>query len=240
MESMPIDPSVPATPILRASGIQVAARGALPALTLDVVLCPGELQLIHSRHNQRSSDIVDTLLGLTDCGSGSVRFLGRVWRDLASREAYELRRAIGRVQHRGNWMEARSVMDNVLLPVRHHTMLPEHALRDSASAMARQFGLPGLPLLLPGDCAPGDLERAACVRAFLGRPALVVLEHPMAFEDSDMLVPLIHAIQQVRRRGGSVLWFTEHAAHAVEASLSADRHRQLVDTQMIDLKPGRR
>jgi phospholipid/cholesterol/gamma-HCH transport system ATP-binding protein len=132
------------------------------------------------------------------------------------------------------------VLDNLLLPARHHTVLPEAELRDRASALARQFGLPGLPLLQPGECTQGDLERAACVRAFLGRPALVVLEHPMAFEDSDLLVPLLNAIQHVRRRGGSVLWFTEHGSHALEASLSADRQRELVDTHLIDLKPSRR
>ena len=240
MDGATIDTSVGATPALSASGVRVRARGALPALTLDFVLCPAELHLIHSRHKERSSDIVDALLGLSDAGTGSVRFLDRAWHQLNMREACELRRAVGRVQDRGNWMEARSVMDNVLMPIRHHTILSEQEMRGLASALARQFGLPGLPLLLPGDCAPGDLERAACVRAFLGRPALVVLEHPMAFEDSALLVPLINAIQQVRRRGGAVLWFTEHASHAAEASLSADRHRELVDTQLIDLKRSRR
>jgi phospholipid/cholesterol/gamma-HCH transport system ATP-binding protein len=234
------DSSAAATPTLSAAAMQVAARGAFAALTLDLLLCPGQLQLIHSRHKERSGDIGDVLLGLAHAGTGIVRFLGRAWHELTRREAFELRRGIGRVQDRGNWMEARTVMDNLLLPLRHHTILPERELREHASALARQFGLPGLPMLLPDDCVPGDLERAACVKAFLGRPALVVLEHPIAFEDSDLLVPLMNAIQQVRRRGGSVIWFTEHASHALEASLSADHQCELVDTHLIDLKPNRR
>jgi phospholipid/cholesterol/gamma-HCH transport system ATP-binding protein len=240
MQSMILAPSAAAAPTLSASGIKVGARGAFPALTLDLSLCPGELELIYSRHRERSSDIADVLLGLVEAGTGRVSFLGRCWHDLNRREAFELRRAIGRVQHRGNWMEARSMMDNLLLPARHHTVSTEQELRERASRLARQFGLPGLPLLMPDDCTPGDLERAACVRAFLGRPALVVLEHPMAFEDSALLVPLMKAIQQVRRHGGSVLLFTEHASHAAEASLSADRHRELVDTQLIDLRLNQR
>jgi phospholipid/cholesterol/gamma-HCH transport system ATP-binding protein len=198
------------------------------------------MELIYSRYKERSREIVDALLGLTETPGDGVRFLGRSWRELAPSDMFELRRGIGRVQARGNWMEARSVMENLLLPARHHTILPEEDLRDQASRLARQFGLPGVPLLQPGDCTPDDLERAACVRAFLGRPTLVVLEHPMAFEDSDLLVPLMNAIQQVRRRGGSVLWFTEHASHAAEASLSADRRRELVDTHLIDLALNRR
>jgi len=221
--------------MLSATRMRVSARGTFPALTLDLVLHPGELLLIRSRHKERSSDIADVLLGLADAGTGFVRFLDGAWHDLTGREAFELRRGVGRVQDRGNWMEARSMMDNLLIPARHHTILPEQELRDRACALAQQFGLPGLPTLLPGD-----LERAACVRAFLGRPALVILEHPMAFEDSDLLVPLMNAVQHVRRRGGSVIWFTEHASHAVEASLSADHHRELVDTHLIDRKRSRR
>ncbi|MCC7080311.1 MAG: hypothetical protein IT530_06550 [Burkholderiales bacterium] len=174
--------------------MQISGRGALPGLTLDFVVRPGELELVESRYKERSSAIADVLLGLAAAGSGSVRFLGRAWRDLNRREAFELRREIGRVQGRGNWMDARSVMDNLLLPARHHTVVPERELRERACLLAQQFGLPGLPLLLPGECAPEDLERAACVRAFLGRPALVVLEHPMAFEDSGLLAPLMNAI----------------------------------------------
>lgn len=228
-----------ATPILSASAMQVAARGAFPALTLDFSVRAGELQVIHSRHKERSGDIVDVLLGLADAGGGIVRFLGRHWHELGRREACELRHEIGRVRHRGNWMEARSVLDNLLLPARHHTVLPERVLREAAGTLARQFGLPGLPLQLPSDCAADDLERAACIRAFLGRPRLVVLEHPTAFEECEMLLPLMNAIQQLRRRGGAVIWFTEHASHATEAGLTADRHRELVDTHWIDFEPER-
>jgi len=218
--------------------MHIAPRGAFPALTLDLSVHAGELQVIHSRHKERSGDIADALLGLADPGGGIVRFLGRAWLELGRRETFELRREVGRVRHRGNWMQTRSVLDNLLLPARHHTVLPERVLREGAGTLARQFGLPGLPLDLPSECASDDLERAACVRAFLGRPTFVVLEHPMAFEDCEMLLPLMHAIQQLRRRGGAVLWFTEHRSHAREASLTADHHLELVDTHLIDFEPG--
>jgi phospholipid/cholesterol/gamma-HCH transport system ATP-binding protein len=222
--------------ILSAPGLRLPARGALPVLAIDVVLEPGELQVIHTRHKDRSGDIGDALLGLV-AGETPVRFLDRAWRDLDTREALHLRRSVGRVQARGNWMETRSVMDNLLMPALHNTILTERRLRDSASALARSFGLPGLPMQQPGDCAAADLERAACVRAFLGRPVLVILEHPMEFDDSALLVPLMNAIQQVRRRGGSVLWFTEHMAHVRDASLAADRYCELVDTRLVDVVP---
>jgi hypothetical protein len=114
-------------PILSAPGLRLPARGALPVLTIDVALGPGELQIIHTRHKDRSGDIADALLGL-GAGESPVCFLDRAWRDLDAREAFHLRRSIGRVQARGNWMETRSVMDNLLLPALHNTILPERQL----------------------------------------------------------------------------------------------------------------
>jgi phospholipid/cholesterol/gamma-HCH transport system ATP-binding protein len=233
-----VDPSAAARPILSAQGLHIASRGALPALSIDLVLNPGELHVIHTRHKERSRDIADALLGLGGPDAG-VRFLDRAWHELGVRDAFELRRDVGRVQSRGNWMETRPVMDSLLMPVLHHTILPVQRLRNSASGLARRFGLPGLPMQTPDECAAADLERAACVRAFLGRPALVVLEHPMELEASSLLVPLMNAIQQVRRRRGAVLWFTEHLSQVTDPGLSADRRSQLVDTELIELGAAR-
>jgi phospholipid/cholesterol/gamma-HCH transport system ATP-binding protein len=222
--------------LLSADGLHIAARSALPALNINLTLGLGELQLVQTRHKEHSTDIADGLLGLGETGGDRVRYLGTPWSGLTLREAFARRRSVGRIRSRGHWMETRSVMENVLLPSLHHTILPEDHLRESASALALRFGLPGLPVGLPDECTAADLERAACVQAFLGRPTLVILEHPMEFEDSSLLEPMMNAIQQVRRRGGSVIWFTEHTAHLADASIPASRRYRLVGAQLLDLE----
>ncbi|MGB5641161.1 MAG: hypothetical protein WBM63_18780, partial [Sedimenticolaceae bacterium] len=177
-------------------------------MELDLELQPGDLQLVFSRDATRSTAVVDALLGLDGLAQGEVQLLGRAWTDLTQTEANRLRGNIGRVLSAGNWMEGRSVMENLLLPIRHHTILPDEMLREMACDLARHFGLPGLPTLLPHQCPESDLQRAACIRAFLGRPQLVILEHPMDFADYGLFVPLMEAIQQMRRRHGAVIWFT--------------------------------
>jgi phospholipid/cholesterol/gamma-HCH transport system ATP-binding protein len=221
--------------LLAAEGLRIAARGTLPALAIDLTLGAGDLLLVHTRHKAHSTAIADGLLGLGETDADRVRYLDAVWSELTMREAFARRRGVGRIRSQGHWMETRSVMENVLLPSMHHTILPEDRLRESASALALRFGLPGLPTALPDECTNADLERAACVQAFLGRPTLVILEHPMEFEDSSLLTPMMNAIQQVRRRGGSVIWFTEHSAHLVDASIPASRRYRLVGAQLVDL-----
>ncbi len=239
MSASPKAPPDKARRLLSADGLRIAARGALPALTVDLTLGAGELHLVQTRHKEHSTDIADGLLGLLDeAAAQSVRYQGTRWSDLPVREAFAQRRSVGRVRSEGQWMATRSVMENVLLPSLHHTILPEGPLRESASALALRFGLPGLPSALPDECTSADLERAACIRAFLGRPALVILEHPMEFEDSSLLAPMMNAIQQTRRHGGSVLWFTEHLAHLSDLSIPADCRYRLIGARLLVLGSG--
>jgi phospholipid/cholesterol/gamma-HCH transport system ATP-binding protein len=116
------------------------------------------------------------------------------------------------------------------------TVLPENLLRADASHLAQRFGLPGLPALLPEECPATDLQRAACIRAFLGRPTLVVLEHPIKFQDSGILEPMTNAIQQVRRRQGAVVWFTEHESVVADLCLPASRRYRISGGQLLDLE----
>jgi len=223
-----------APPILTAKALRIGASGTAPAVELDLNIRSGELHLVLSPEIERSAAIVDALLGLG--GSGDVSFGGVAWAVLPRSEACRRRGSIGRVLSEGNWMETRSVMENLLLPLRHHTVLPDESLRQMASDLARRFGLPGLPILRPDQCSAEDLERAACVKAFVGRPELAILEHPMEFADSGLLHPLIDAIQRVRRRGGAVLWFTRSRAVLAEGAIGADRRYRVAGARLLDLE----
>lgn len=223
-------------PLVSVNGVKVQASGTLPALELDMSVAPGELHIFYSPDLGRTVTIVDILLGLSDAGGGDVRFAGRPWRDLHDDEAHRLRGQVGRVMLRGNWLRTRTVMENLLLLLRHHTVLPEDHLREMACDLARHFGLPGLPMLPPDDCPATDLERAACVKAFLGRPQLVILEHPMEHADIGLLPPLMAAVQQLRRRGGAVIWFTRNRTVLEQRSIPADRRYHIVGGHLLDLE----
>ena len=233
---MPQPVETPAkNPLLRARSLQITGSGTLPSLELDLELQPGDLQLVFSQDTIQSTAIVDALLGLDGPAQGGVQFLGRAWSELKPSEANRLRGNIGRVLSAGNWMSGRSVMENLLLPIRHHTVLPDEVLREMACDLARHFGLPGLPTLLPHQCPESDLERAACIKAFLGRPRLVILEHPMDFADFGMFVPLMEAIQQMRRRHGAVIWFTRSRNVFEDQSIPASRRLQVTGGRLLDI-----
>ncbi len=223
-----------APPILETTALSVLSPRGASILVDDLRLQAGELHLVHSPTTGHSTALADALLGLA--GAGEVRFLGLAWADLDAAEASRLRSRIGRVMSAGNWLENRSVMENLLLPLRHQTVLAEEIIRQRASELALSFGLPGIPTLLPHQCSESDLERAACVRAFLGRPKLVVLEQPIEATESRSFPPLVNAVQQLRRRRGSIIWFTQQRSLLEEPGISADRRYRIAGSRLLQLE----
>ncbi|HTU54036.1 MAG TPA: ABC transporter ATP-binding protein [Acetobacteraceae bacterium] len=199
-----------AAPVLQLLSAE-PARGAadLPPIPLTLELLPGDLALIEVRSPAWAAEFADLCSGLTKLARGSVRFLGRDWASLPEMQASALRGRIGRVPGAGAWIGFAGTDLNILLPQLHHTRRPLEPLRDAAADLARAFGLPGLPLVRPDALAPADLARAACVRALLGEPRLVLLESPEQGQFADLVPPLLNALAAARDRGAAAIWLTD-------------------------------
>jgi len=177
-----------------------------PAITLR--LMPGELALIDARAADRATWFADLCCGLMPLAEGSVRFLGRDWSAMPTHYAAALRGRIGRVFAVGGWVEFLDTATNILLPQLHHTRDDPATLREAAARLAHGFGLPGLPTGPPASLSATDLARAACVRAFLGDPALVLLESPVQGRFVDLFVRLLNALARARQNGAAAVWLT--------------------------------
>jgi phospholipid/cholesterol/gamma-HCH transport system ATP-binding protein len=196
-----------------------------PVLALSGVTCPelfgrhardnaeflvqsGELVLVDARDATLASGFADLCCGLLHPDQGTVRFLGHDWSSQPREMADALRGLIGRVLADPGWLPFLDAETNILLPQLHHTRLTQDVLLAQAAGLADEFGLPGLPAGSIARLAPEDLTRAGFVRAFLGRPKLVVLESPVQGLFGDMVSPLLRRIAEVHDRGGAAIWLT--------------------------------
>jgi phospholipid/cholesterol/gamma-HCH transport system ATP-binding protein len=146
---------------------------------------------------------------------GTATFLGREWRSVPPDEGAALRGRIGRLFDAvgavgTGWVNNLDVDENIILSRQHHTARPTSEIEAEAAKLARMFGLPGLPRGRPGQMRPPDLQRAACVRAFLGAPDLVLLERPDEGVYPDIMPPLINAVRSARARGAAAVWLTDN------------------------------
>ena len=198
-------------------------------------VCGGDLVLIRLPRLEQTTAFADACAGIIRPGSGSVRFLGRDWTELAPDQANAQRGRIGRVFKTGNWVNHLSMLDNMLLPQQHHTRRSARQLYDEAGKLAEQFGLPGIPLGLPGEQTDADLQRAACVRAFMGRPSLILLEEPTSGIFIEVISALMRAVREARDRGAAVIWLTRKDLIWNDKTLPVTLRYRLVADKLMEV-----
>jgi phospholipid/cholesterol/gamma-HCH transport system ATP-binding protein len=173
---------------------------------ITFTLDQGDLLLVRIERENERLPLADATEGLAPPSQGIVAFLGEDWQSLSADDAAAKRGKIGRLFEDEGWVSDLDVDENILLAQRHHTHRTEEDIIDEALKIARMFGLPGLPRGRPGKLRRWDLRKAACIRAFLGQPRLIILEQPVRGIYADFMAPLLHAIHSARTQGAAVLW----------------------------------
>lgn len=211
----------------------VSEPGEAPPPLYDLRLEAGELALVDAPDVAQSRRFADLCSGLVPLAQGSVRFLGRDWSDLPHDFAAALRGRIGRVFAAGGWIPFLDVAANILLPQLHHTRLDRGALRDRATALACSVGLPGLPLERPADLTARDLAGAACVRAFLGEPLLLLLESPVSGQWAELKTALLQLLAAARSRGAAAVWLTHSELVWRDRAFPATQRWRLAESGLV-------
>ena len=198
---------------------------------LDIVLQPGELAIVRADNGAEARDIGLLAAGVAPVTGGTIRFMGQDWGGLKREAAQALRARINLAPGEGGWLPHLTVEESIMLPRRHHDRTPERDLCERASALCRHFGLRGTPEVRPAELGREELARAALARAFMGEPALIILESPLDREIADRLAdPILAALEPARARGAACIWSTRSRRAWEEPGFPA--------TQWFDLEDG--
>ena len=219
-----------AEPVLQLlSALSFFEASALPNAPLDLQLAQGECALIETPDPARTTAFADLCSGMVALRAGAVRCMGYDWTGLGRERAAALRGRIGRLHHRGAWNAMLGTHVNIMLGRLHHTREPEPAIAQAATELARQLGLPGLPLVRPDRLSERDLVRAGCVRAFLGEPQLLLLESSIGADRAELTVPLLDLLSRTLDRGAAAICFTRDAAFWQAQSFPLTHRLSLTD-----------
>ena len=216
----PVDPFV--------SGATISVNFKLPG---------GKLAFICVENRQQGATLSDVCAGFIRPKGGAVQFLGKDWSVLPPDIANALRGRIGRVFSKGGWMSHLTLLENILLSQLHHTRRPFEDLRDEACRLAQLYNLPGVPMGRPNDVVQIDLRRAACVRAFIGRPSLILLEDPTSGGFSEMIPSLINTIRDSLNRGAAVIWLTVENTIWRDQSIPATHRYRFAGGNLMEVAP---
>jgi phospholipid/cholesterol/gamma-HCH transport system ATP-binding protein len=222
-------------PVLVLDGVRGSGEH-MPIAVLDLILSAGDFAVIEAAAPRHGAAFANLCSGLVPLTTGHVRFMGRDWHRTPHRHADALRGRIGRLFHQPMQPDIQNVATRVLLGRLHHTRLPEATLRAEATNLAQRFGLPGLPAGPARGLSEPDLLRAACVRAFLGQPRLVILELPRTTQQDDLLSALLEVGAEARGRGVTVMWLADGGPALRDRSIRATHRLRLGDAGLVPVR----
>jgi phospholipid/cholesterol/gamma-HCH transport system ATP-binding protein len=226
--------------VLSLQGVIPAERRLSATPTrLDLELPRGAVALLQVDDEADATALVDLCVGLADPGAGHVRFLGVDWTTRNARERLTRRRRIGAIVQAGVWPTHMTVLEAVLMARFYHFNRPPAEVIADATALARLFGLPGLPVGRSETTPLRALIRAACVRGFLGSPDLIVVHDQMLDQSAGLAVPMAQAISAACDRGATVLWITTSLAARAAEFVHANHVFRLGDAGLVPARRSR-
>ena len=157
------------------------------------------------------STVLRLIAALEQPTSGAITVAGEPLAGVRRRALPHLRRSLGIVPQELTLLDDRSVLDNVALPAA-AAGLPYREARSRALAALRRAGLDGvdaeaLPSTLPG----GARQRVAIARALVNRPALLLVDEPLAHLDDAGAAAVIQLLEQFVGAGVTVMLATNTA-----------------------------
>ena len=129
--------------------------------------------------------------------AGELLFDGQDVTKLDRDGLYGIRRRMGMLFQFGALFTDLSVFDNVAFPLREHSGLPEHLVRDIVLMKLNAVGLRGARDLMPSEVSGGMARRVALARAIALDPDLVMYDEPFAGLDPISLGTAAQLIRQL-------------------------------------------
>jgi phospholipid/cholesterol/gamma-HCH transport system ATP-binding protein len=159
----------------------------------------GESVVIIGRSGTGKSVILKHIVGLLRPDDGEIRVEGLSVPELGERELLELRERMGMLFQGGALFDSLDVGENVGLPLREHTPMPEPQVELVVKEKLSLVGLDGTQGMRPSSLSGGMKKRAALARALALNPKIMLYDEPTTGLDpitADLINRLIRRLQE--------------------------------------------
>jgi ABC-type transporter Mla maintaining outer membrane lipid asymmetry ATPase subunit MlaF len=153
-------------------GAQEVLRG------LDLHVPEGALAVVMGPSGTGKSVLLQHIIGLIKPDQGEVLVRGRSLQQLTRSDIIALRRDIGVMFQDGALFSSMTVYDNVAFPLRQHTDLQEHEVREIVEDQLRGVGLLDASGRYPAQLSGGMKKRAGLARSLVLDPGIVLCDEP--------------------------------------------------------------
>jgi phospholipid/cholesterol/gamma-HCH transport system ATP-binding protein len=203
---------------------------------LDCGFPRGRITVLLGGSGAGKSTLLRLVGGLARPDRGRVCVAQQEIHRLGRRELYRVRGRIGMLFQGGALLDSMTIFDNVALPLREHSRLPEEEIAARVGRRLAAVGLEDTEQLLPRQLSGGMLRRAALARAIVNDPEIVLCDEPFSGLDPLNVRRIENLLVELNRDLGITLAVTSH--HIPSALRMADRIVFLVDGEAVSGTPA--
>lgn len=204
-------------PLIECRGVSVGYDGKPVLENVDLVIEQGEIVTLLGGSGCGKSTMLRSLTGLLAPLAGELLVLGEPLYDLPLEERNQLLRRTGTAFQQDALFGSMSVADNVALPLRELTHLPEALIREMVRMRLFMVGLPGMESREPTSMSGGQRKRAALARASILDPVIMFCDEPSAGLDPAVAATIDDTLLHFRSALGITIVVVTHELASIQA-----------------------
>ena len=188
-------------------------RGGRTILSgLDVTVPAGSITAVLGPSGSGKSTLLAALTGELAVASGRLEVFGKPIPQSA-RALLDMRKGLGVLLQGNGLLTDLSVAENVALPLRTHTKLPEPVLQALVRMKLHAVGLLAAAEAWPRELSGGMARRVALARALALDPPLMLYDEPLTGLDPIASGVIMSLIQRLNRTLGLTSIIVSHHVH---------------------------
>jgi D-methionine transport system ATP-binding protein len=221
-------------PVVRLAKVskRFGATTALDDVSLSIQR--GEVLGLIGRSGAGKSTLIRCLNGLERPDGGEVEVDGRSIVGLGERELQPLRRRIGMIFQHFNLLSAKTVADNIALPLKIEGQ-GRAARRGRVAELLDLIGLADKANAYPAQLSGGQKQRVGIARALAARPALLLSDEATSALDPETTDSILALLKDINRALGLTILLITHEMGVVRAI--ADRVAVLDEGRIVEQGP---
>lgn len=205
-------------PHIRVEKLTMAYGPRVIMSDLDFSIGRGEIFVIMGGSGCGKSTLLRHLIGLQDPAAGTIFYDGDDFTNATPEHRLEMLRKFGVMYQGGALWTSMTLAENVALPLREYTDLPDERIADIVEFKLSLVGLAGFGAYYPAEISGGMVKRASLARAMALDPEILFLDEPGAGLDPISSKLLDDLILELRDSLGTTVVMVTHELASIFAT----------------------
>lgn len=196
--------------VLDVKNVTIAYGSRVIQKDLNFSVRQGEVFVIMGGSGSGKSSLLRVLMGLVKPRTGTVAYYGQDFWSGSSDKRAEIMRKVGVLYQNGALWTARTLGENIELPLEYYTSLPPAQIKELVSLKLALVGLAGFDDYYPSEISGGMRKRAGLARALALDPKIVYFDEPSSGLDPVSAAMLDDLILELRDSLGMTIVVISH------------------------------